>query len=61
MPDPNGRYSKLSGKLRPVSYMAVAANSPGRINLTVEVLHKTGIYCVHILNIDWKNCQGRSD
>jgi hypothetical protein len=30
--------------------MAVAANSPGRINLTVEVLQKTGIYCVHALN-----------
>jgi hypothetical protein len=38
------------GKLRPVSYMAVAANSPGRIHLTVEVLYKTGIYSVHTLN-----------
>jgi len=37
-------------QLRPVSYMAVAENSPGGINLTVEVLYKTGIYCVHTLN-----------
>ena len=51
----------LIRQLRPVSYMAVAANSSGRINFTVEVPYKTGIYSVHSLNIFWGYCQERSD